>query len=346
MLVRRAEMNDKSSIGTSDDASIAAPPTVNMKIYDDDRAITGMAAPYGFDVIFCGREDGSVAAYSALTGDLLQKLASHAKNIAVMVLHLSRSGNILVCVDRSGRIVARRLEILQGPRVTDSACVMDRKAIDMVEQVLVSGDDTKILVSMSHKDDIWEIGTAKTLHEIPISNDRAQWHWAQTSKLLMPLVYFSNGIATLYNWDLFEASRSGPSMDLCLAEAGTIVVVAVTFSANASHLHILLADPRPGLLPPSLRVWNMHGTHAVSRDEPDTKEESIQDAMPTKTPANATYDQLAKDIKLVNGVYEVSLIFLSHEGLICSLELTSPREKPTTPATSSYRSGTTTALAH
>ncbi|CAF9932101.1 hypothetical protein IMSHALPRED_008796 [Imshaugia aleurites] len=328
-LVRRAEMNDESSTGPSDDASIAAPPTVNAKTYDDDRAITAMAAPHGFDVIFCGREDGSVAAYSALTGELVQELASHAKNVAVMFLHLSRSGEILVSVDRSGRIVARRLEILQGPRLRQFALVMDRKAIDVVEQILVSADDTRILVGMSHKDEVWEVETANTLGEIPRLNDGAYWRWTQTSKLLMPLVCISNGTATLYNWDLFQASHLGPSMDLCLAELGTTPVVAVTSSANASHLCILLAGSRPGLLPPILRVWNMHEMHAVSRDahEQDTKEESTQEAISRTVLADATYDQLAKDIKFVIGVYEDSLVFLTHQGWICSLKFTSPREE-------------------
>lgn len=329
MFVRSAEMHDKSSVGFSDDASTAAPPTVNAKTYDDDRAITAMAAPHGFDIIFCGREDGSVAAYSALTGGLVQELAGHAKSIAVMFLHLSRSGKILACVDRSGRIVARRLEILRGPRVTESAFVMDRRAIDVVEQILVSVDDTKILVSMSHEDEVWELETANTLGQIPRSNGRAHWRWTQTSKPPMPLVYISNGTATLYDWGLFEASYLGPSMDLCLAEASNTPVVAVTSSANASHLCIMFAGSRHGLLPPILRVWNLHELYAISRDtyEPNTTPESTQEAMLKNVPPNATYDQLAKDIKFVIGVHNDSLLFLNHDGWICSLKFTSPREE-------------------
>ena len=100
------------------------------------------------------------AAYSALTGDLVQELVSHAKNIAVMFLHLSHSGKVLVSV-------------------------------------------------------------------------------------------------------------------LCVAEAGTTPVVAVS-SNNASHLCILLAGSRPGLLPPILRVWNMHESHDVSR-HPQAKYQGRED---------------------------------------------------------------------
>lgn len=329
VLVRRAEMDDESSIEPSDDASIAAAPTVNAKTYDDDRAITVLAAPHGFDIVFCGREDGSIAAYSALTGNLVQELASHAKNIAVMFLHLSRSGKILVSVDRSGRIVARKLDILRGSRVMEFAFLLDRKAIDVVEQILASADDTKVLVSMSHKDEVWDIGTGSTLCEIPRSNGQAHWRWTQTTKLLSPLIYFSNGIATLYSWDLFEASHSGPSLDLCLAEVGTTPVIAITSSANASHICILLAGSRPGLLPPILRIWNMHEMQGVSRNNhgSNTKEQSTQEAVPKKVPVDAIYDQLAKDVKLVIGEYDDSLIFLTHQGWICSLKMTRRREE-------------------
>ena len=329
VLVRRAEISDESSIGPSDNASTAEPPTVNAKTYDEDRAITAMAAPHGFDVIFCGREDGSIAAYSAVTGDPVQELTSHAKNVAVMFLHLTGSGKVLISVDRSGRIVTRRLEILGGSRVAESAFVMDRKATDVVEQILASADDTKLLVSMPHKDEIWELETAKTLREMPISDGRAQWRWTQTSKPLMPLIYFSDGTATLYNWDLFEASDLRPSMDLCLAEAGTTRVVAVSPSANASHLCILLEGSQPGLVHPILRVWNLHEMYAVpgGTREPNTGGENIQESVSNKVPANTAYDQLAKGIKLVIGVYEDSLIFLTDQGWICSLKFTSSREE-------------------
>ena len=274
ILVRQAEMNDESSIAPSDDASTTAPPTVNAKTYDDDRAITAMAAPYGFDVVFCGRENGSVAVYSALKGNVVQELVSHAKNIAIMFLHLSRTGRVLVSVDRSGRVVARKLEILRGLRVTEFVFVLDRNAIDVVEQTLISADDTKILVCMLHRDEIWELETSNTLSEIPRSDYRAHWRWTQTSRLSMPLIYFCDGTASLFSWDLFGASHPGPSMDLCLAEAGTTSVVTLTPSADASHLCIMLTGSRSGLLSPILRVWNMREMHAVSRDthEPNAKE--------------------------------------------------------------------------
>ncbi|KAI9705570.1 MAG: hypothetical protein M1836_006326 [Candelina mexicana] len=301
ILVRQAEMNDESSIAPSDDASITAPPTVNTKTYDDDRTITAMADPYGFDVIFCGRENGSVAVYSARGGHVVQELISHAKNIAIMFLHLSRTGRVLVSVDRSGRVVARKLEILRGPRVTEFALVLDRKAIDVVEQTLISADDTKILVCMSHRYEIWELETSNTLSEIPRSDYRAHWRWTQTSMLSMPLIHFYDGTASLFSWDLLGASHPGPSIDLCLAEAGTTPVVTLTPSADASLLCIMLAGSRSGLLYPVLRVWNMREMHAVSRDThaPNFKEQSTQEAISQKLPASATYDQVAKEIKLV-----------------------------------------------
>ena len=323
VLVRRAELDDESSIGPSEDASASAPPTVQTKTYDHDRAITTMAAPHNFDILFCGREDGSVAAYSAMTGDLLQEMACHAKNIAVIFLHLSQSGKLLVSADRSGRVIARRVEILRGPRLTESEFVVDRKAVNVVLQITISTDDTRLLVSMSHADEVWELGTSNTLSENARSENQANWRWIQIPNVSIPLLYLSGGEAYFYGWDLVQKNYLGSPVDLCLAEAVTASVKVVISSIGASHLCILLAGSRPGLLPPTLRVWNMQNLHANphTTHQPNTQENS------TKLPATAIYDQIAKDIKFVIGVYENSLIFLTHLGWVCSLRLTSAKEE-------------------
>ena len=324
VLVRRAESDDESSMGPCEDVSSAAPPTVQTKTYDHDRAITAMAAPYKFDVVFCGREDGSIAAYSAMTGDLLQEMACHAKNIAVVFLHLSQSGKLLVSADRSGRVVARRLEILEGSRIIESAFVVDRKAVSVVFQIIISTDDTRLLVSTSHTDEVWDFGTSNTLSENARLDNQADWRWIQISNASTPLVYFFNGDASFYGWDLVQKNHQGSPIDLCLAEAATAPIKAVTSSINASHLCVLLAGSRPGLLPPTLRVWNMQTLHANPQNthQPDTPKASS-----TKVPAIATYDQIAKDIKFVIGVYENSLVFLTHLGWVCSLKVTSLKEE-------------------
>lgn len=327
VLVRRTEMDDGSSIEPSDDTSVAASPTVFTKTYNDDRVITAMSAPHEFNLIFCGREDGSIAAYSILTGDLITELASYSKHIAIMFLHLSRSGEFLVSVDRSSRVVARRLEILHGPKVAESAPVLDRKAGGVVLEILGSVDDMRILISLSDKDEVWEVETSRII-EIARSKDHAHWRWTQTALTSIPLIYFFNGKVTICDWDSFEPAHLGTSVDLSLAEPGTTPVTAIASSNNNSHICILLAGSRPGLLSPILRVWLTHEIYAVFRDthQQKQKEGNTQRESHQVSP-HAIYDQLAKDIKLVIGVYEDSLIFLTHQGWICSLKLNGLRRE-------------------
>ncbi len=331
VLVRQTEMNEESSQGLSDDASNTALPTINVKTYDTERAITAVTASESSDVILCGREDGSVAVYSALTGGLSQELAGHSKNIAITSLHLSHSQKLLISLDRSGRIAARSLTTSKGQQVKETAFVMDQKAVHVVEQILISPDDTRILVSMPHKDQIWELKTANILGEIAIPNDRTHWRWMQTSKQSWQLIYFSDGEVRLYNWDFHEASSLGISVDLCLAEAGSAPVTAVFSSNNALRLGILLAGSRSGLQPPCLRVWNLQQMHALAKDshEPNAAADrkSTQRPTPWKMHAHASYDHLAKAIKFAIGLYEDSLIFLTHQGWVCSLKISGPREE-------------------
>ena len=331
VLVRRTEMNDESSQGLSDEPSNIAPPTINVKTYNTERAITAVTACQSSDLILCGREDGSVAVYSTLTGDLIQELASHAKNVAIISLHLSDSQKLLISLDISGRIAARVLTMLKGQQITETAFIMDQKAIEVVEQILISPDDTRILVGMPHRDQIWELETANTLGEVVRSNDRTHWRWTQTSKLSWPLIYFSDGEATLYSWDFHEASGLGITVDLCLAEAGSAPVAAAFSSKNALQIGILLAGSRSGLQPPRLRVWNLQQMHALAKDSHESNvaadKKSSQRPTPRKMHAHASYDHIAKLIKLVIGLYEDSLIFLTYQGWVCSLKISSLREE-------------------
>lgn len=328
VLVRRTEMHDESRQRFSDDASNAAPPTINPNTYETDQVITVVISSESFDMIMCGREDGSVAAYSALTGDLIQELASHAKNVAITSLCLSQSQKILISSDVSRRIAARRLMTSKGQHIIETAFIMNQKAIDVVEQILISPDETRILVSMPHKDQIWELETANTSGEIARPNDRTHWRWTQTTTSSWPLIYFSDGEVTLYDWDFHEVRSLGVPTNLCLAEAGYAPINAIFSSNNALQLGVLLAGSRSGFQPPCLRVWNLQHLHGLAEEPNATADrQSTQRLSPQKMHAHASYDHLAKVIKFAIGLYEDSLVFLTHQGWVCSLKVSSVREE-------------------
>lgn len=331
VLVRRTEINDESSQGFSDDMSNTEPPTIDPKTYETQRVITAVTVSELFDVILCGREDGSVAAYSALTGELIQELASHARNIAISSIYLGQSQKLFISVDRSGRIAARGLTKSKRQNITETAFIMDRKAIDVVEQILISPDDTRILVSMPHKDQLWELKTANTLREIARPNERTHWRWTQISKSSWPLMYFSEGEVTMYNWDFCESSGLEISIDLCLAEASRAPVKAVFSSNNALQLGILLAGSPSEFQPPCLRVWNLQQLQSLAKDSHESSAASdtnnTQKPNPRKMQAHVSYDHLAEAIKFAIGLYEDSLIFLTHQGWVCSLKISGLREE-------------------
>ena len=322
-LVRRNEMNDESSIASSDGASTIAPPTVYAKLNQDGRSITTLTALSQYDAMFCGREDGSVAVYSSLTGHLVQELLSHACDIAVKCLHISLSGKLLVSVDVSGRVLACNLSIQKGPRVTEAWLVLDRGAPDVVEQILISDDDIKLMVCMVQSDEVWEVQTSQTLCGIERSKAQPSWRWTQATRAFTPLIYFSDGRINIHDWDLVKSNDPLQSVDLSLADLGDTSVKALLCSPNKSYLCILLAGSQPLIRPPILRVWNMLQIHAMSKrpDLPGSTEAGDPEAGTNVVPANATYDQLAKDIKIAIGVHEDALVFLTYQGWICSLKL-------------------------
>ena len=323
VLVRRKEMKETSSQGSSDDFSVAAPPTFYGKPIQYGRSITTLTALTQCDALLCGREDGTVAVYSSLTGYLLQELVTHANNVAIKFLHMSRSGKLLVSVDISGRILIRSLSIQKGPRITGARLVLDRRASDVVEQILISDDDTKVMVSMVRSDEVWEVQTSQTLCGIKRSKVQTPWQWTQAARASAPLLYFSDGRITIHDWDLFKSNDPLHSVDLCLAGLGDTSIKALVCSPHKSHLCILLAERRAVVRPPILRVWNMSRIHGMCKAPhlPGFIEEGDPEAGINVVPAKATYDQLAKDIKIAIGVHEDALVFLTYQGWICSLKL-------------------------
>lgn len=165
-----------------------------------------------------------------------------------MFLHLSRSSKCQISVDRSGRVVAKRLHIQPGPQVADSAPLLDRKASGVVLQILASVDSTKIPLSLLDKNEVWEVETSKTIVENARSKDQAHWRWTQTTSTSIPLIYFFNGKVTLCDWDSIELARQGHLVDSSPAELGSAPVAAIMFSNNGSHICILIAGSRLGVL--------------------------------------------------------------------------------------------------
>ena len=304
VLVRRINLEDDSSIDLSEIAT-EGPQNTTVGLFDDDLAITAIAAHHEGEYIFCGRENGSVEVYSTKTGRSVQDLFSHDKNIAIISLEWNERENILASIDQSGVGILRKIVgSTPGPFcLTDP--LIHHKSSGVIHQVLLSPDGKRVLISTAETDQLWNIDNASLIHKHVILEPRSSLKWASHPNYNDRLLLVVNGRAKLFDWAMFTELSKPSGIDLGLSEASRMLIADLGSSVQGRNVFISFSGTRMDGLPPALRLWPSR----LFLPEAEHLE------------GTAYYDDLAKDIKSIIGVYKSLLLFLDHDGWVCSLSI-------------------------
>ena len=302
VLVRGTDTGDDSSIDFSDEVALE-PLVKSSKSYDEDRAITAITPPGGADTVICGREDGSVAAYSTRTGQLTSELYCHVKNIALSFIDWNEQNEVLVSVDRSGRLLVRKVTGSKAKPAGVSAPIIDRKCSAVVNQILLSPDGKRLLVSMSRSNEIWDTVAGSLVSSFEVSSPRSDFTWTKHPSDAEKIILLNDGMVQLYDWDSLE-KRSDPNC-LGIEFSRHSQLQGIFRSTNGANLCIGRSGSRSALVLPMLRTWP---TQQFGQDSEQVK-------------CTASYDNIAKDLKHIIGIYKMSLVYLRHDGWICSFDM-------------------------
>ena len=300
ILARRTDAGDSSGIDISEKMP-SDPHFGNTRAYDNDHVITVIAAHHEGEILFCGREDGSVATYLTASGEMSQELFSHAKSIAVLLIEWIPSRNLLVSVDRSGRLTVRKISGPSSRMVAIGALIFDRKMQSVVLQLLISPDGTRLLVSMQQADQLWDIDSGKSVFTRSVSAARTAWKWVTSPSDPDDLLLFHGNHILMFRWNsLEELSQSD-----CINLGFDTSICQIISSARVKCLCISSENSRVNNPLPRLRLLLKRSLQRES----------------TRMEPGLDYDDLAENLKAVVGYYKSTLVFLSHEGWICSLNL-------------------------
>ena len=300
VLVRRTDSGEASSIDVSEEMP-SGPQLGTTSAYDDDRAITAMTVHHEGEIIFCGREDGSVAAYSTATGKVVEELFCHTKNVAVLLVEWGKTGNLLASVDRSGRVLVREIVGFDTQKLASGAPVLDQKTQSAVAQLQLSLDGKRLLVSMLHIDQLWSLEDGMLVSTRLNNTTRTSWRWVAYASDPEKLLLFENSQMQVLDWNNL-ASRSPPKV----IELGFETASSRFFSsAQDDYLFISFPGSRADDHPPRLHL--LHAKVLTQEVE--------------KARFHLSYDKLAKNLKTVVGQYKSLLVFLTHDGWICSLNV-------------------------
>ncbi|MCJ1355983.1 MAG: hypothetical protein MMC33_005977 [Icmadophila ericetorum] len=301
-LVRRIGAGDDSSIDLSERLE-DGPQFTTVNAYDEDLAITAMVAHHGGDLIFCGRENGSIAAYSTNTGLCVQELSSHREAVAIKFLVWDELQNLLVIVDIAGRVVVRKLTKIASASFEIDRPSMDKRCSGVVRQVLLSVDGKRLLVSTDEADELWNLEEALLAHKSISILPGFSYRWINHPKDSTKLILVSQFLAKIFDWETLSELSKPEAISLALNPTSLQPLTNLTSSNQCQYICMIFNDPRATDMAPALRIF------PVQSFTPDA----------THIECTENYDELAISMKVVLGMFKSLLVFLNHSGWICSI---------------------------
>ena len=264
--------------------------------------ITAIACHPNGDVIFCGKEDGSIMTFLAEDGKESGMLYKHAANIAITLLTWGSREGVLVSVDESSRIVIRRIR-QSSTGWSASDVLVDQRYSDSVNGILLNSANDRLLVNGNQFDELWTMQGEKVGHKAFPSQ---QFHQIFDHPLHPEtLVVLEPTTARIVNWkDLEELScADGVRLNRC-----SDPIFGTSASKLIYHGHSVLV----GLLKPTgYQSSNTLECWAGDDFRVDAKHIS---------PLSG-FEMLGPSIEHIIAVVGTRLLFLDTDLWVCSLDL-------------------------
>ena len=299
VLSRAAEVNNLTNSSIGDQQSITT-TMVALESHDDGKMITAVFAPRDSILIFCGREDGSITAHSTDGGQMVSELAAHSQNVSVSFISANPTGKILASIDVSGRILIQS----EASQQWQFDILTDEKLLGIVEQILIQEDGTKILISTEDRDEVRKLPGLEIIKTIARKGTNSA-RWAQHPFKSHHLLLVSSITLEVFEWQNLKQA-SGQVDGVAATIEPTPPILGVEIAIRCRRFCVIRGSSKANLLGRKLEVYDSAAINP---------EKLVISPL-------ATYEDLAtQDIKVLIGVHENSLLFLTHQGWVCSLDI-------------------------
>ena len=185
---------------TLDDSSESTSTSVVEVIMSETKVkiCTMCLHPKG-DIIFCGKDDGSISIYELQTGSEMRTLYRHKSVIRLITWwHLS---NTIMTVDASNGIMARKLKYsTREGFATDTILFQSRLNCEMSVIQLLQGERAgRFILSTRHSDHMWNIGGEEEAVR-PYSESPGDRKWLQHPQSEHHMICIGRAIARIFTW--------------------------------------------------------------------------------------------------------------------------------------------------
>lgn len=290
-----------------DESEVSDPsPMVNasVKIAEGDikAEITAMVCDSDGDVVFCGKEDGSVVA--CLIQDVSQDwlLYKHSSNIAITSIAWGQQEHILASVDESSRIVIRKLVKHQAVW-SASEVLTDQRFADSVCGLLISPANDNLLIDGKESYELWSIQGQKLGSKtcLPQKHQKLISHPIRLSTF----VSFEHDTVHIFDWSNFKELTSPEGVKLTRPSEPIVKSSALAISYHGNDILVKLTRKNGDQSSTKLECWQ------------------TSDIMTSATSIKPLpgFEMLGPCIKYIIAVNGNTLLFLDTDLWVCSLNL-------------------------
>lgn len=264
------------------------------------REITAIACHPLDNIVFCGKDDGTVSVYHTSNGKQISQLYIHTKGLAVTKLIWGSKEDILVSTDLSSRFMVRKIQ-QKGLKCWEaSEPVIDTHTQHAINQVILSPDNNYVLISTELADFLWDI-EGRLVRSLT-SQLRSTWRWANHPADSQRLIYFSPVSTCIRNWSNLEVLETlDGSLDR-ISLGAQEVIQTVLPCCNGKKLVVELW----------LHKWSHFASRLLILNTP-----SAQDGEPSLS----SFGDMSAAVAYPIGILGNELFFLDREMFVCSVDI-------------------------
>lgn len=299
-IVRQTDAED----GSSEYVSEGVMPdvgTIESKSWDDAQIVTAMVA-IGGDSFLCGKENGTITVYDSKTGQQIQELYSHKTNTAILLLEWNPGQSILASTDRSSRFQLRKVSRTSSGIWAAERPFLDQSTEQAIRQILLRPDGRMLLVSSLVSDHIWDIDGNERANRKHVG--RHSWRWANCNSSPHKLLQIVDGETKCFEWETLNECTFPQLVRITLRDCKYPPVASLIATSTGSAICAHFREPPGNQSQARLRLWS-------SSSAQNNLDKSIKDS--------ANFDLIAQEVKVIIGFYKMLLLFLDHNGWVCSI---------------------------
>lgn len=275
---------------------------VNYAEADDIVAITTVAIHPTWDILFCGKDDGTVNVYSATSGKFQAVLYKHVDDMDIVALSFEAQGSYLLSADSSSRVLAYKI----GGTMQQVRCQgpsFDIHLDQPIVQLLPSTGLIYLLISSPYMDTLFTF-EGKSLRKFPRAQ-RTSWRWAPHPAEPDQLILVNDRTIQLYHWDGLEHIKGVRDIQIDCDIPSHLGIKSIDPCSEGHHFALTFADPR----------GNRSSTRTIIVDTTSVHEDTVS------VSPNLNYAPLHETIQHLIGTIGSRIIFLNHIGWVCSADL-------------------------